>query len=292
MGLREAFDSGRFVVTAELRPSCGVNGAGVREAAARLKGSIDAAVVTDNGGATLGLSALAAATLARREGLPVVLTLSCRDRNRLALQSELLGAAALDVTDVLCVSGDHPRLGSQPDSRPVFDLDSVQLLQAARSLMGGQGLGGEPIEPAPAFHLGAVVNPVAQPATAHLAKLDKKVRAGASFVVTQAIFDLKPAADVLRAARELGLKVLAGVRVLSRADIEGQEGRQAPGPFVPGPVAERIRLGGNGGLDEGIALAAELVKAVYMLKAADGVHLTGIAGREEVVPLVLKRAGL
>jgi len=290
MGLREAFESGRFVVTAELRPPCG--GAALTEAAAKLKGHVDAAVVSDNGGAALGMSPLAAAAIAQREGLAVVLTLSCRDRNRLALQSELLGAAALGLTEVLCVSGDHPRLGSQPDSRPVYDLDSVQLLQAARSLMGGHGLGGEVVEPAPGFYLGAVVNPAAQPAAAHLAKLDKKARAGARFVVTQAVFDLKPAGDLLRAARELGLKVLAGVRVLSTTDVERCERGELPGLLVPGPVRERIRLGGNGGLDEGVAIAAEVVKSIYTLKAADGVHLMGTCGREDVVAQVVRRAGL
>lgn len=292
MRLAEMFEAKKFIVCAQLRPPRGAGAALLAETAGRLRNAVDAVTIADNGGARLAMSPLAAAALLSGGGLEVIATLSCRDRNRLALEADILGAAALGIGNLLLVSGEHPRLGDHASALPVYDLDSVQLLQAARSLAEGRDLAGGLVNPAPKLLLGAAANPSARPLEPHLLKLEKKVRAGASFVITQPVFDLKRYADFARRARELGLKVLAGVRVLCTADIERFEARRLPGVHIPPELIERVRFGGNGGLDEGVAIAAEVVKSLHTLKAADGVHFTGVAGREHLLPVVLKQAAI
>lgn len=292
MSLQDLLERGKFVVAAQLRPPRGAEADSLLKAARKLKGVADVVTVADNGGARLGMSPLAAAALLKAEGLEVVVTLSCRDRNRLALQADLLGAAALGLSDVLLVSGDHPSLGDQPSAQPVYDLDSVQLLQTAGLLMAGADLGGRSVSPAPRLFLGAAANPAAQPIEPQLLKLEKKMRAGARYVITQPVFDLRRYTEFLRRARSLGLKVLSGVRLLCTEDLDRYERHRLPGHYIPAEFVERVRQGGNGGLDEGVAIAAEVVKSLLLLKAADGIHFMDIGGREELIPTVLKQAGL
>ncbi len=214
--LRSRLASGDVVVTAEIGPPRGADPAAIGAKAGPLRGWVDAVNVTDNQSAFVRMSSLAGSVLALAAGVEPVMQLTCRDRNRIALQSDLLAAAALGIRNVLLMTGDHPRFGDHPQARPVFDLDSVQLMQAARGMRDhGRLLSGRTLAAAPGWLIGAVENPFAPPAGFRAARLAKKVAAGAEFVQTQYVFDVPRFARWLAQVRDLGLDqrcaILAGV---------------------------------------------------------------------------------
>lgn len=294
--LRDAVRERRFAVTAELSPPRGADPEVLRRGARLLHDWVDAANVTDNQGAMVRLSSLAGCVLALEEDVEPVMQLQCRDRNRLALQSDLLGAGALGIPNVLLLTGDHQRFGDHPEARGVFDLDSVQLVWTARTMRDrGTLLSGKTLKQPPAWLIGAVENPFAPPAAFRAERLGKKVAAGAEFVQTQYVFDVVRFRAWMQSVRDLGLTsrcaVLAGVgpiptlRALERM-------KQIPGIVIPAPVEQRLRgVPADRVRDESVAMCAETIVELRAIPELAGVHVMAF-GAETLVPEIVERAGL
>jgi methylenetetrahydrofolate reductase (NADPH) len=296
-GLRGALASGRFAVTAEIGPPRGVDRAAIPRAAALLRGWVDAANVTDNQGAHVRLSSLAGSLLAAEAGVEPVMQLTCRDRNRIALQSDLIAAATLGIPNVLLLTGDHPVFGDHPDAKPVFDLDSVQLVWAARTMRDdGLLLSGRPVDPRPGFLIGAVENPFAPPASFRAARLGKKVAAGAEFCQTQFVFDVAAFARFMAEVADRGLDsrcaVLAGVGPIRSLRAHEFIRTKVPGVHVPDEVGRRLRgVPADRVAAEGVTLCVETIQALREIPGVAGVHVMAF-GYERGIPEILERAGL
>jgi 5,10-methylenetetrahydrofolate reductase len=280
--LSEQLSRGQFVVTAEIAPPKGTNLAPALAAAARFSG-ITAVNVTDNQGANMRLSALALAARLQQAGTETILQLTCRDRNRMALQSDLLGAAAFGIENLLLLSGDHSKFGDHPDARPVFDLDSVQLLHMTAGLMAGVDMTGKALNGVPSFFPGAAVNPAAEPFELMFQKVAKKVDSGARFFQTQSIFDRDSLLRFMAAIKPLNVPVIAGVLLVRSAGMARFLNDNIPGVKVPGALLERFDRATDP-LAEGIAIARETVGLAREL--CQGVHLMTL-GHEEKIPAIL-----
>ncbi|MDF1580779.1 MAG: methylenetetrahydrofolate reductase [Desulfuromonadales bacterium] len=280
---RQKIEQGTFVITAEVAPPKGVDVTAALATVRSLAG-IDAVNVTDNQGANMRMSPLALASLLLREGVEPILQLTCRDRNRMALQSDLLGAAALGVTNLLLISGDHPGFGDHPQARAVFDLDSVQLLQTVGRLNSGEDLSGAKLTGVPQFFTGAAMTPEAEPFELIFQKYRKKVEAGAQFFQTQAVYDLTRMEHFMAAARPLGRPVLLGVLLLRSAGMARFLNAHIPGVRVGAALIERLAAAQNP-LDEGVAIAREQV--AYARDHCQGVHLMTL-GHEDRIPAILR----
>lgn len=289
--LAGALRAGRFAVTAEIGPPRGADLTVVRESAALLRDWVDAANITDNQGAQVRVSSLAGSIAARDAGLEPVMQLTCRDRNRIALQSELLSAGALGIPNLVLMTGDEPGRGDHPDATPVFDLDSETLMATARALRDeGRLLSGRAVDPAPRYLLGAV-----DLGAGPLDRLEHKVRAGAQFVQTQFVFDLEAFAGWMVRVRDRGLHegcgVLAGVgpvRSLRALAFLAA----VPGVVVPEAFERRLRgVPGDRVAAEGMAACAETVAALREVAGVAGVHVMAV-GYERGVPEILAAAGL
>jgi 5,10-methylenetetrahydrofolate reductase len=280
--LSEQLSRGQFVVTAEIAPPKGTNLAPALAAAAKFSG-ITAVNVTDNQGANMRLSALALAARLQQAGTETILQLTCRDRNRMALQSDLLGAAAFGIENLLLLSGDHSKFGDHPDARPVFDLDSVQLLHMTAGLMAGVDMTGKALNGVPSFFPGAAVNPAAEPFELMFQKVAKKVDSGARFFQTQSIFDRDSLLRFMAAIKPLNVPVIAGVLLVRSAGMARFLNDNIPGVKVPGALLERFDRATDP-LAEGIAIARETVGLAREL--CQGVHLMTL-GHEEKIPAIL-----
>ncbi|MBI4278274.1 MAG: methylenetetrahydrofolate reductase [Armatimonadetes bacterium] len=286
MTLREALADGRFPVTVEISPPKGTDVSGALKEAARLRGMVQAFNVTDQQSSVMRLGALALCHLLAEQGLEPVFQVTCRDRNRIALQSDLLSATALGIENVLCLTGDHVSLGDHPQAKPVFDLDSVTLLMVASHLMQGKDLADKELVGAPTFFLGAVVSPAADPVEPQLFKMEKKIRAGAHFFQTQAVFDPEQFAVFMEAAGPLGRPVMAGIILLKSAGMARFMNRNIPGIRVP----ERLIALMESAQDRqatSASIAADLIQAVRPL--CQGIHLMAM-GWEHLLPRVLESA--
>ena len=289
--------AGEFVVTAELQTSDSARPARIAELAGTLHGKVDAANCTDNSAAHAHIAAIAAARLLVDEGVEPVMQLVCRDRNRLALQADLLGAAALGVRNVVCMTGDDVSAGDHPETKPIYDLDSVQLIRMAK-IMRDQGtyLSGRPLTDAPSFLIGAVENPFAPPLEFRPMRLGTKIEAGAQFIQTQICFNLDKLRLFMSRCGELGLLehmwVLAGVFVPNSASGTRYLRDQVPGVDVPDGVIERMEsVPPEAQKEEGIRIALEIVEAVREIPGVSGIHLMTI-NHEEAIPKVVQGAGL
>jgi len=289
--LADALRTGRFAVTAEIAPPRGADVTGLRETARLLRGWVDAANVTDNQGARVRMSSLAGSAVLLAEGLDPVMQMTCRDRNRIALQSDLLAAGGLGVPNVLLMTGDRPERGDHPDAPGVFDLDSDSLTAAARALRDdGTLLSGQTVDPAPRYLIGAV-----DPGAGEPERLARKVALGTEFVQTQFVFDVAAFAGWLARVRDLGLTqrcgVLAGVgpiRSLRALDVMAA----LPGVAVPAALERRLRGVPAHRVDaEGMAVCAETVAALRELPGLAGIHVMAVA-YERGVPEILTAAGL
>jgi methylenetetrahydrofolate reductase (NADPH) len=289
--LAEALRTGRFAVTAEVAPPRGADVTRLRETARLLRGWVDAANVTDNQGARVRMSSLAGSAVLLAEGLNPVMQMTCRDRNRIALQSDLLAAGGLGVPNVLLMTGDRPERGDHPDAPGVFDLDSDSLTAAARALRDdGTLLSGQTVDPAPRYLIGAV-----DPGAGEPERLARKVALGTEFVQTQFVFDVAAFAGWLARVRDLGLTqrcgVLAGVgpiRSLRALDVMAG----LPGVAVPPALERRLRgVPAHRVAEEGMAACAEAVAALRELPGLAGVHVMAVA-YEQGVPEILTAAGL
>ena len=295
--LRSALAAGRFVVTAEIGPAASADPEKITRKAQLLRGWVDAANVTDNQGANVRLSSLAGSVLVGAAGVEPVMQLTCRDRNRLALQSDLLGAGALSVPNVLLLTGDHPVSGDHPEAKPVFDLDGVQLTWAARTMRDDRMLiSGRPLDTPPRWLIGTVENPFAPPRELRARRLAKKSAAGAEFVQTQYVFDIGLFARWMAQVRELGItercKVIAGVGpVRSLRALEFMRDR-VPGIHIPDQVVRRLRgVPSDQVAQEGVDLCVDTIGQLREIPGVAGVHLMAL-GYEHGVPGIIERVGI
>ena len=290
--LKQAFASGKFVVSGEVGPPKGTNIEEMLQHIDLLKDKVDALNVTDNQSSVMRISSLAVCKLIREHGGEPILQLTCRDRNRLALQSELLSASILGVNNVLCLTGDYITIGDHTEAKPVFDLDSVQLIQALRQMEKGKDLAGNDLQGAPQFFAGAVVTPEADPIEPQLLKFEKKVKAGAEFFQTQAIYDIGNFKKFMQYARQFKVKIMAGIVLLTSAGMGRYMNQNVPGIFVPQELIDEMAAAPKGkALDKGIEIAGRMIKQLKEEKICDGVHIMAI-GKEAVIPDILSAAGL
>lgn len=288
--LERALNEGRFVVTAELGPPRSANADFIRKKAGLLRGKVAAVNITDNARGTARLSSLAGCLILQEMGIEPVLQMSCRDRNRIALQSELTSAAALGIGNVLLLTGDHQRFGDDPEAMGVFDLDSDSLLALARRMRdNGELLSGQKIAVPPRLFLGAAANPEGVPVDLQVLRLQKKVAAGADFIQTQAVFDIDHFRQWMAGVRSLGLhretRILVGILLLNSAERANFLREHVPGMRVSEVVVERLAKTDDP-KEEGKKLAQELIQSVAEIEGVAGIHIMSIAW-EEAIPEVI-----
>ena len=288
MKLTELFARGKFVVTSEIGPPKGVNVQEMLEVADLLKGRVDAVNITDQQSSVMRLGSLASCHLLKERGIEPVFQITCRDRNRIALQSDLLSAYALGIENVLCLTGDYVALGDHPDAKPVFDLDSVSLLVAAKRLQEGYDLAGNELAGKPDFCLGAVVTPGAEPLEPQIIKMEKKVRAGAQFFQTQAVYDPRRFEEFMGQVKHLKVPVMVGIVLLKSAGMARFMNKNVAGVHVPESLIEEMEEATDRRA-KSIEIAARLIREMKDL--CQGVHIMPI-GWERLVPAVLDAAGL
>ncbi len=291
MGFREALDSGKFLVTAEVGPVKGTETDVLLEDAELLKGKVDAINVTDLQSSVMRLGSMAVCHLLKDRGIDPILQMTCRDRNMLALQSDLLSAWVLGVRNVLALTGDHPTLGDHPQAMPVFDLDSVGLLKTIGRLNEGYDMVGNQLKGAPNFFPGAVVNPGADTQAAlelQLIKMEKKIEAGAKFFQTQGIYDLDLFEKFMKRIEGFKTTVMGGIILLKSAGMARFMNKNVAGVFVPEPLIKEMETTKDKAKTS-IEIAARLIKG--MKDMCQGVHIMAI-GLEKRIPMVLEEAGL
>jgi methylenetetrahydrofolate reductase (NADPH) len=275
--LRERLESGQFVITTEMEPPKGTDLSQFLSTAALLKGKVDAINVTDNQRAIMRLSSVGGATLLVREGLEPILQLTCRDRNRMALQSDLLTASVLGVRNVLAMTGDPVDAGDHPMAKAVFDISSAALLELIGQLNSGNDGAGHPLEGKTDFFCGATVNPCVEPLEPELKRFEEKVAAGARFFQTQAIYNLEAFARFIAIARKLPVYIIAGLIPLRSVRMAHFLNEKVPGIHVPNAMIERLDKAADP-IECGLAIAAETVEALRQL--CQGIHLM-IVGKEK-----------
>ena len=292
MRITELFDNGQFVVTAEVGPPKGMHlGHMVEEAKLYLK-DLDAVNITDNQSSVMRTSTLATCVALKNAGLNPIYQATCRDRNRIALQSDLLGAAALGIDNILCLTGDHTKMGDHPGAKPVFDLDSVSLLYTASQLEKGVDLAGNPLvgEP-PKFAKGAVVSPISDSVDAQLAKMERKVMAGADYFQTQAVFESEKFIEFMERAKQFGKPVQLGVIIPKNAGMCKFMNRNVAGVHVPQDMIDALAADkerAKAGIT-GVEIAAKIIKECRPY--CQGVHIMAL-GWENKVPALLEMVGL
>jgi 5,10-methylenetetrahydrofolate reductase len=288
MKLTELFQSGKFVVTAEVGPPKGVDIEEMMQDAELLRGRIDGFNVTDQQSSVMRLGSLAVCHLLKEKGLEPVYQITCRDRNRIALQSDLLSAHVLGIENVLCLTGDYVSLGDHPGAKPVFDLDSVTLLHAASVLREGHDLAGQELKGSPSFCLGAVVTPGANPMGPQIMKMEKKVKAGAQFFQTQAVYEPSKFEEFMNQAKHLNVPIMLGIVILKSAGMARFMNSNVAGVHVPDPLIQEMEEAPNKPR-KGVEIAARLINE--MKDMCQGVHIMAL-GWERRIPAILDGAGL
>lgn len=288
MGFKEKILKGEFVVTSEIGPPKGVDVKEIFEDAELIKGKVDAINVTDLQSSVMRIGSLAICHLLIDCGIEPIYQLTCRDRNRLALQSDLLSAYALGIRNVLALTGDHPKLGDHPEAKPVFDLDAVMLLNAIGRLNSGFDLAGKELKGKPDFFPGAVVNPGADPLEPEIIKMEKKIESGAKFFQTQAVYDIPLYERFISAAKHLKTTVLAGIVLLKSAGMAKYMNKNVAGVFVPDNLVKEMEEAKDKSV-KSVEIAARLIKELKSL--SQGIHIMPI-GWDKKVPLVIEAAGL
>ncbi len=288
--LAESIAAGRFVVTAELGPPKGTDVTHLLEMAEFLRNHVDAVNVTDQQSSVMMLGSLAVCHLLCQRGIDPVFQVTCRDRNRIALQSDLLSAAVLGIENVLCLTGDYVTLGDHPQAKPVFDLDSVTLLRTVAALEEGHDLAGKPLQGVPTFFPGAVVSPEANPLGPQIAKMEKKVEAGARFFQTQAVYDPARFEAFMRQVEHLNVPILVGIILLKSAGMARFMNSNVAGVNVPDELIEEI---GSVPRPDRPAKAVEIgARLIREMKGmCQGVHIMTL-GWERYVPQLLEEAEL
>jgi methylenetetrahydrofolate reductase (NADPH) len=293
---RAALESGAFTVTAEVGPPRGADAQALVRKVTPLRDLVAAVNITDNQGATVRLSSWAGSLAVMAAGVEPIMQLTCRDSNRIALQASLLGAAAMGIPNILVMTGDHPRFGDHPGAKPVFDMDSVQLLMTARTMRDeGRLLSGRELKPPPRWFLGSVENPSAPPLDFRAIRLRKKIGAGAQFIQTQYVFDVALFARFMAQVRDLGLHerchILAGVGPVCSLRALSHMQNGVPGLRIPEEVARRLRLVSEDCIaEEGVSICAEIIGELRQIPGVAGVHVMAM-GNEHRIPVILERAG-
>ncbi|MFH0771106.1 MAG: methylenetetrahydrofolate reductase [Candidatus Omnitrophota bacterium] len=288
MSLKEKIKSGKFIVTSEIGPPKGIDIKELLEEAGILKPRVDAVNVTDLQSAVMRLGSLAVSYLLKEDGVEPIYQLTCRDRNRLALQSDALSAAVLGIENILVLTGDHPCRGDHPEAKPVYDLDSMQLIEVLRKLEMGRDMAGKEMKGAPKFCVGAVVNPGANPLEPELIKFEKKIRAGAEFFQTQGVYDVGAFAKFAEKVKGFKTCVIAGIILLKSADMARYMNKNVAGIFVPENLINEMELASDKQA-KSVEIAARTINELKGL--VNGVHIMSI-GWNKLVPRILDAAGL
>lgn len=288
--LKEAFERGEFAITTEMAPPKGIDLSHLIDCAKAVKGRVQAVNVTDFQSATLKASSLATCKILKDAGLEPVLQITGRDRNRIAIQGELLSAGVFGIENVLGLTGDYTMTGDHPGAKPVYDLDSVGILKVATTISQGKDMSGNDLNGTPKFYLGACVTPRYDPVELQILKMEKKIKAGARFFQTQAVFDIETLKSFREKTKDLDAKLMVGIIPLKSAGMAKYMNKNVPGIFVPDELIERMKNAENK-VQEGIKIAGEFIKQVKDAGLCDGAHIMAI-GAEENVPLILDEAGL
>jgi len=294
--LEKVLKAGHFAFTGECGPPKGANVEHLKEKVAHLKGVVDAVNVTDNQTAVVRMSSWAASTVMVQEGVEPNFQMVCRDRNRLAMMSDILGISAMGIRNMLCLSGDHQRFGNHPQAKNVYDIDSMQLIALARKMREGAFDNDEEIDVAPKLFIGAASNPFAEPHEFRVYRLAKKVAAGADFIQTQCIYNMDRFRDFMKQAVDMGLTekcyILAGVTPMKSVGMAKYMAKMVPGMDVPNELIQRLQGAGKGKVaEEGITFALEQIEEFKEMEGVAGVHLMAIEW-EHRVPEIAERAGV
>jgi len=295
--LQKILARGEFAVTCEYDPPRGIDVDSVRRNAAQLKGKVDAVNVNDNTNARVRMSSWALSRILLDAGIEPVLQMVTRDRNRIALQSDLLGASALGIQNVLCLTGDHPSKGDHPEAKGVFDIDAIQWIAAAKQIRD-QGLlmNGKKISGNPELFIGAVANPFVRSVELHIIRLQKKIAAGAEFIQTQPVLDMERFKTWLGGAAQRGLTdecfIIAGVIALSSVAVAQHLRSNVPGIMIPDTIMDRLGTKPEDEqVEEGVNICVESIEALKQMKGVRGVHIMAI-GCEENLPEIIEKAKL
>ncbi len=289
--LEKVLRAGHFAFTGELGPPRGTAAHEVREKASHLKGCVDAVNITDNQTSVVRMSSWAASLILIQEGLEPNYQMVCRDRNRLAMQSDILGASAHGICNMLCLSGDHQQFGDHPTAKGVFDLDSMQLISMVKRMRDeGKFMSGEAIVEPPELFIGAAANPFAEPFRWRVHRLAKKVEAGADFIQTQCIYNMEKFREWVKQANDMGLTekvyILAGVTPMKSVGMARYMKTKVPGMDVPDEIISRLQGAGKGKVaDEGIKIACEQIEEFKEMKGIAGVHLMAIEWEHRVAEI-------
>ncbi|MCX5799081.1 MAG: methylenetetrahydrofolate reductase [Proteobacteria bacterium] len=295
--LERVLKSGAFAVTSECGPPRGADPEVIRKKGAYLKGYVDAVNVTDNQTSVVRMSSFSSSLILKEMGFDPVMQMVCRDRNRIAIQSDILGAAALGIKNILCLSGDHQTFGDHPTAKNVFDIDSMQLIQCVRQMTEeGKFLSGEEIKGRPDLFVGCAENPFADPFEIRAMRLAKKVKAGAQFVQTQSVFHIEKFEKWMEMVRDLGVHekvyILAGITPMKSIGMARYMKNSVPGMDVPDELIERMKeTPKEKQAEEGIKICVETIERVRAIKGVAGVHIMAIEW-ESKVPEIVEAAGL
>ena len=290
--LQEALERGEFAVTAEMAPPKGTDLSHLVECAKMCVGRVHGANVTDFQSAVMRATSLATCKLLKDIGLEPVIQITGRDRNRIAIEGEMLSAGVFGIPNLLALSGDHTSVGDHPKAKPVFDLDSVTILKTASTLNSGVDSVGLELKGKTDFYLGACVTPEYDPIDVQLLKMKKKIAAGAKFFQTQAVYDIEHMRKFRELTKDMDCKILAGIVPLKSPGMAKFMTANVPGIFVPEDQIERLKAVGKGNyVQEGIKMAGEFIRQLKEENLCDGVHIMAI-GAEENVPKILDEAGL
>ncbi len=295
--LERVLEAGHFAVTAELGPPRSADAEAIRRKARLLKGNVDAFNVTDGQTAVVRMASWAGNLIGSEEGLDGIVQMTCRDRNRLALQMDILGVAALGINNILCLTGDHIVFGDHPYAKGVFDIDSVQFIQIVRQMRDDRKVySGNELEVPPCLFIGAAANPFADPFEFRVPRLAKKITAGADFIQTQIVYNVDKFAEWMKRVRDRGLdqqtKILAGVAPIRSAGAARYMKTKVPGMDVPDEIVERLRgVPREQVAPEGIKLCVDIINRVQEIQGVAGIHLMAIEW-EDAVPEIVDRSGL
>jgi methylenetetrahydrofolate reductase (NADPH) len=295
--IERLLEAGKFVVTSECGPPRGADPEVIRKKGALLKGVVDAVNVTDNQTSIVRMSSLSACVILKELGIDPIWQVVCRDRNRIAIQSDILGAAALGINNILCLSGDHQSFGDNPKAKNVYDIDSTQLINVVKQLRDdGKFLGGDEVKGRPNLFIGAAENPFGDPFEIRAMRLGKKVKAGCEFVQTQGIYNLEKFTKWMEMVRDLGIHekcaILAGVIPLKTAGMASYMKKSVPGMDIPDELIARLKgVPKEKQGEEGIKIAVETIQKVKEIPGVKGVHVMAIEWEEKVAEIV-KAAGL
>jgi methylenetetrahydrofolate reductase (NADPH) len=295
--IEKILESGGFVVTSECGPPRGADAEVIRKKGKLLQGVVDAVNVTDNQTSVVRMSSFSACIILKEMGFDPILQMVCRDRNRIAIQSDILGAAALGINNILCLSGDHQKFGDHSRAKNVFDMDSVQLINTVKILReDGKFLGGEEVKGRPFLFIGAAENPFADPFEIRAARLGKKVRAGCEFIQTQCIYNLERFSKWMEMVRDRGLHercaILAGVTPFKSVGMARYMKNSVPGMDVPDELIERLKgVPKEKQSEEGIKMCVESIQKLREIPGVRGIHIMAIEW-EEKVSEIAKAAGL